>query len=73
MKRSNDIQFIIKEFSGKKCKLKLLTGELIIGTLSEIEQINTIRQTVQVIETSNNEQIQVKTILIRQIDALGLV
>ena len=69
---SNDIQSIITEFSGKRCKLKLLTGELLTGILSDVEQISTNQQIVQVIETSNTEQIQAKTILITQIEALGL-
>ena len=71
--RSNDIQSILREFSGKRCKLKLLTGELITGTLSEIQQISSSLQAVQVLETANNEQINAKTILISQIGALGLV
>jgi len=70
--KSNIIHSIIMEFSGKKCKLRLLSGELITGTLSEIEQISSLHQTVQVIEVANNEQILAKTILIAQIDALGL-
>lgn len=70
--KSNIIHSIIMEFSGKRCKLRLLSGELITGTLSEIEQISSLHQTVQVIEVANNEHILAKTILIAQIDALGL-
>ena len=73
MIKSNDIQTIIKEFSGKRCKLKLLIGELITEALSKMEQISTNQQTVQVIEASNAEKTQTKTIIIAQIEALGLV
>ncbi|MEI6751996.1 MAG: hypothetical protein WCK78_02400 [Paludibacter sp.] len=72
MIKSNDIQSIIQEFRGKKCKLKLLTGELITGTLSEIQHISSLYESVQVTETVNNELINAKTILLSQIDALAL-
>ena len=69
MMKSNNIQSIINEFCGQKCKLKLLNGDVITGTLSKMEQISTNQQTVQVIEA---EQTESKAILITQIEALGL-
>ena len=70
MKNSNIIQSIIKEFSGKKCKLKLLTGDILTGTLSEIQQVSTAHQTVELIE---NVTTDTRIIFISQIAALGLV
>ena len=63
---------ILAEFNGKRCKVKLVGGEILTGILAKNKQVNSSPQTVQLIENATYEAVTVKTILISQIYALAL-